>query len=343
MARLCCVAAFAALWFLCWQPVSAQDAPAKPAVEDPRYALFAVAGRTWTLKRVPYPGNEGGDIDTTYHRYEVTAVHADHAEFGQCSLASPNAEAADLLVVKVRFKPDENTFKDPIGFVKSKQEKLKTPAGTFDCIKFVSPENAAIWRSVDYPGLMVKSDDRFGMRELVAFDFIDGDPVQPEGKAKPKKPKPVKADDDEKRLFKKKGRKWLVKTSTFSGPADKRARRFDMRQFEVTAVKPDEATVESLRLTLLKEKIKGETPEVLTIRFDDFAAQLKPAEASREDRVERRKVTGGVFTCRVYTFTDKDGREGTAWYANEWPGLCVRRHVKGQDFEQISELIEFTE
>lgn len=342
MSRISLMGAFAALVFLCWSPASAQDAPAKPAVEDPKFALFAVAGRSWMLKRVPYPGNEGGDIDTTYHKYEVFGVYPDYAEWGQCSLATPNADAGnDMLIVKVKFKADDNVFKDPIGFTKSKQEKLKTPAGTFDCIKFVSPDNVSIWRSVDFPGLLVKSDDRFGMRELVSFDFVDGDPVVTEGKAKPKKVKPAKVDDDEKRLFKKKGRKWLVKTSTFSGPKDKQSKRFDMKQYEVGAIKDDEVNVEITRLTLMKEKIKGEAAETWTVKLASIADYMKPQEASREDRTERRKVTGGVFTCKVYSFTDKDGREGHAWYANEWPGLCVRRHVKGDQYEQVSELVEF--
>lgn len=344
MSRISVLGAIIALMFLVWQPATAQDAPAKPAVEDPKYALFAVAGRTWMLKRVPYPGNEGGDVDTTYHKYEVFGVYADHAEFGQCSLATPNAESSnDMLVVNIKFKPDENTFKDPIGFTKSKQEKLKVPAGTFECMKFVSPDNGAIWRSVDFPGLLVKSDDRFGMRELVSFDFIDGDPVVAEGKAKPKKTKPAKVDEDEKRLFKKKGRNWFIKTSTFTGPTDKRSRKFDMKMYEVGATKDEEVPLVISRMTLTQEKIKGETPETQTIKLASFADYLKPTEVSREDRTERRKVKGGVFTCKVYTFTDADGREGFAWYANEWPGLCVRRQIKGKDYEQVAELVEFNE
>ncbi|MBX3472937.1 MAG: hypothetical protein KF754_00970 [Planctomycetes bacterium] len=344
MQRIAKLGALVALMAMFWHPAVAQDPPAKPLSEDPKYALFSVAGRSWMLKRVPYPGNEGGDVDTTYHKYEVFAVHAEHAEFGLCSLAQPNQESSnDMLVVNVKFKAEDNTFKDPIGFTKMKQEKLKVPAGTFECIKWVNSENAAMWRSVDFPGLLVKSDDRFGMRELISFDFVDGDPVVAEGKAKPKKAKPAKVDDDERRLFKKKGRKWLVKTSTFTGPTDKRSRRFEMKQYEVTACNDTEATVEITRLTLMKEKIKGEPVEKWVVTFASLADALKPQEASRQDRTERRKVTGGLFKTTVFTFNDAEGREGSAWYASEWPGLCVRRQVKGKDYEQLSELIEFNE
>lgn len=327
-----------------WHPAAAQDAPPKPLSEDPRFVLFGVAGRSWMLKRVPYPGNEGGDVDTTYHKYEVFSVHQDYAEFGLASLAQPNQDSSnDMLVVKVKFKIDDNLFKDPVGFTKSKQEKLKVPAGTFDCIKWVNAENAAIWRSTEFPGLLVKSDDRFGMRELIAFDFCEGDPIVAEGKPKPRKTKPAKVDEDEHRLFKKKGRKWMVKTSTFTGPSDKRSRRFDMHQYEVTAVTNDGATVEVTRLTLMKEKIKGEVPQKWDVAFANFAEYQKPKETSREDRTERRKVVGGLFRCKVHTFQDAEGREGSAWYANEWPGLCVRRQVKGKDYEQLQELIELQE
>jgi hypothetical protein len=116
-----------------------------------------------------------------------------------------------------------------------------------------------------------------------------------------------------------------------------------MRLYEVGATKDEIANVEVTRVTLTKEKIKGEAPETWEVKFANFADYLKPTETCRENRTERRKVGGGVFTCRVYTFTDDKGREGFAWYANEWPGLCVRRQIKDKEYEQVSEVVEFND
>jgi hypothetical protein len=45
--------------------------------------------------------------------------------------------------------------------------------------------------------------------------------------------------------------------------------------------------------------------------------------------------------CTVYIFKDDEGREGRAWYDNEWPGLLVRRVIKGDNFKLITEIVKF--
>ncbi len=334
--------AIALALLLSYAPACAEEPP-KPA-DDPFFALFTTAGRVWVLKRVPKPGQEGGDTETTFHRFEIFAVHADHSEYGQANAVSAtDTSSEDMLIVNIKFKKEDAAFRDPIGFQKGPKEKVKTAAGTFECIKWVGPEGEGVWRSTEFPGLTVRSDDRFALRELISFDFIEGDPVAADPKVKPKKIKPKKEDPDEHRLYTKKGRKWLYKVSTFSGPKDKRSRRFDIKQYEVTASNAEGATLEISRLSMLKEKIKGESPEVQQLKFENFADYTHPVERNKEDRTERRKCVAGLYNCTVYSFTDAEGRDGLAWYAKEWPGLMVRRTIKGTDYEQVTELTEFNE
>jgi hypothetical protein len=139
--------------------------------EKDDYILFRVAGRKWLLKRTPKPGQEGGDDGITYHQFEVKNAYPERADVAQTSLdASRSPGDGNEFVMKLEFKPDNPLFTDPIGFKKGKVEKLKTDAGTFECQVWFSlgreDGDAYIWRSTDFPGLVVKQDDRFGTREI---------------------------------------------------------------------------------------------------------------------------------------------------------------------------------
>ncbi|MCB9895352.1 MAG: hypothetical protein H6839_12950 [Planctomycetes bacterium] len=329
------------------QAASAKDDP-KPEA-DP-YRLLRVAGRQWTLKRTPKPGNEGGDTFTTYHHFEVLNVWEDRAEYSQSTLdEGMKAVPGDVFVIKVDFKDDQLLFRDPIGFKKGKVEKVKTKAGTFECTVWSSlgreDGDAYIWRSNDFPGLIVKQDDRFGTREICEFDFVDGDPGYKAPAAKKNKKKKGGADSDKidpKKLFSSKGTTWALKTTTERG--ERGTKTIDVTQYEITKVSDEECELEITKLTQLFEKIKGEEPETRIIKFDDtFSDNLEPKERSREERKELRITAVGLTECTVYTFKDEEGREGRAWYDNEWPGLVVRRTIEGENFKQLTEIVKFEE
>ena len=326
------------------QSVSAKDAPE----EADFFALFRVAGRKWTLKRTPKPGNEGGDTGVTYHQFEILSVWDDHAEMTQTSLdeGKKAAEGAKF-VIKVEFKKDNLIFKDPIGFKEGKTEKVKTDAGTFECTVWSSlgreDGDAYIWRSNDFPGLIVKQDDRFGTRELESFSWVDGDPGYKSTKKRKKGDKNGATETvDPKRLFSTKGAQWIVRSDTKRG--ERGTRSIEVTQYEVKKTSDEQCELEVSKLTQLLQKMKGEDPQTLIIKFDStFEDNLQPKERAREDRVERRITEVGLFTCTVYSFKDDDGRQGMAWYAQEWPGLVVRRVITGDDYEQITEIIKFEE
>lgn len=333
----------------CARDAVAEDPPRQDDKDAAFYVLFKTAGRTWVHKRVPKAGNPGGDVDTSYNVHEVVNVYAGYAEYRDRTQAKPTVEpAGGLESWKVAFDKKAPMFRDPPAAKKAAAEKLKVGAGTFNCQKWVDSFGGATWMSADFPGLMVKSDDPYGTRELVTFDRIEGDPADAADKAKPRKPRAKEEKDspkeqDEKRLFTKRGRKWFVNISIVTGPDDKRSRRFDMKQYEVAATSATEATLEITRVTQAREKIKGEEPQKLAIKFDRFAEYQQPTELCREDRTERRKVAGGLYHCKVYTFRDAEKREGSAWYANEWPGLMIRRTINADKYEETWELVEFNE
>lgn len=326
------------------EPVTAKD---EKKVENDTFRLYRIAGRKWMLHRVPATGQEGGDTSPTFHSYEVRNVYEDRAEVAEITLdEGKKAPEGANFVVKVNFSDDAPQLKDPIGYTKSKQEKLKTDAGTFDCILWVSlgreDGDSRIWRSIDFPGLIVKQSDRFGTRTLVEFTWVEGDP----GYKAPGKKKKKKDDDpeeiDPKRLFSSKGATWVHHIDTARG--ERGTRSIEVQQYQVTKVSEEGCEVEITKLTQLLEKIKGEEPRKLEIKFDDtFSANLEPTERSRVERTELRITDVGLFECTVYLYKDEEGREARAWYAKEWPGLVVRRVIEGENYSQVTRIIKFEE
>ncbi|MCA8911507.1 MAG: hypothetical protein KDB82_07370 [Planctomycetes bacterium] len=338
----------AAMLLACYCPVDAKD---KDEKEQDNFALYRIAGRKWMVKRIAAPGQEGGDVMDSYFEYEVLNVWDDHAEMSETTLDQGKKEVeGSKFVQQVKFDLEDIRFKDPIGFKKSKIEKVKTKAGTFECVLWVSDQrddgNAQLWRSVDFPGLVVKQSDRFGTREIVEFTWIDGDPGY-KAKAKKKK-KHNKSDEEEggeidpKRLYGDKGALWIHQTVIEKG--ERHFKSFDTTQYEVKDVSDEQCEVEVTKLTQLLQKDRDFEPETRVIKFDDsFKDNLEPKERSREERTEKRLTDVGMFECTVYAFKDDEGREGHAWYAKEWPGLMVRRVIKGELYEEVTNLVKFEE
>lgn len=341
MSRLACILLAVLAIALSGEPMFAD----KDAAPDP-YVLYRVAGRTWMLKRTPKQGMDGGDTNTSFMRYEVTGVWENRAEYKQYLLDEGKKESESSATdVKVEFSQDGLLFKDPIGFRKIRVEKIKVPAGTFECIRWESGlDNATLWRSVDYPSLIVKSDDNYGTRELVEFDFVEGDPnyKAPKDNKKKKKSEPKEDELTETRLLGSKGKKWILKTTTTRGK--NRVRSFLVQQYEVTRADKESCEVSITELTLTLEKLKGAKVETVTVNFaQDLREWLQPKSRARLDRTEKRLTVAGLQECQVYTFEDEQDNACTAWYAKNWPGLLVRQTAKGDEFEQLIELVQFDE
>jgi hypothetical protein len=322
----------------------AEDAP----VDDP-YILYRVAGRTWTLKRTPKAGNEGGDTFVSYLRTEITAVWDNRAEAIQTILDAGRGEPeGGGTKLSIRFDPEQPMFADPIGMRRVRVERVRVPAGTFECIVWRSDVDgvAEVWRSTEFPTLVVKSDDRFGTRELVEFDRVPGDPGYEEPNRRRGQRRPARRadrDSDEPvqhRLFTQRGRSWVLKTTTFRGRH--RTRSVTHQRYEVTRVTDVGCVLEITPLNHNLERQRDAEVERVEVKFDnDFHMWLEPRERSRIDRTERRLTSHGLFECTVYAYRDADSRECFAWYANEWPGLMIRRTATGAEFEQLVELVEF--
>lgn len=320
--------------------VAGADKDAKP---DP-YVLYRVAGRTWMLKRTPKMGMDRGDTNTSFMKYEVTAVWENRAEFKQYLLDEGKKEGEGSATdVKINFKEDDLVFRDPAGHRKVRVEKIKVPAGTFDCVRWESSlDNSTLWRSVDYPSLIVKSDDNYGTRELIEFDYLEGDPnyKAPASKKKKKKAEPKEDELTDTRLLGSKGKKWILKTTTLRGK--NRSKSFLVQQYEVTKADKEGCELEITELTLNLEKLKGAKVEKVSLNFaQDLRDWLEPKRRSRLDRSEKRITAAGLLECQVYTYEDEQERSCVAWYAKAWPGLLVRQTVKGEEFEQLTELVQF--
>ncbi|MCA8916538.1 MAG: hypothetical protein KDB90_14120 [Planctomycetes bacterium] len=319
-------------------PANAKDDPKADA--DP-YILFRVAGRKWMIKRSPKASKGFENNQLNYQEFEVVASYDEKADVEQYSYDKTKKLTTDVPTkMNVEFSEDGFLFKDPIGYKKSKIEKVKTDAGTFDCTLWTANGNEGasnMWRSNDFPGLVVKLDDPYGTSILIEFQWVDGDPGY---KGTGKKKKEDDEQTDPKKLFSNKGAKWILKSDTTRG--ERGTRSIEVTQYEVKKVSDEECEVEVTKLSQLLQKIKGEEEETLIIKFDDsFEDNLQPKERSRKDRVERRITPVGLMTCDVYTFKDEEGREASAWYAQEWPGLMVRKVVTGENYRQVTEIIKF--
>ncbi|MCB9895353.1 MAG: hypothetical protein H6839_12955 [Planctomycetes bacterium] len=322
-------------------PANAKDDP-KPEA-DP-YVLFRVAGRKWMIKRTPNASKGFENNQLNYQEFEVMASYDDRADVEQLSYDKTKKPTTnDPIKLNVEFSQDALLFKDPVGYNKSKIDKVKTDVGTFECTLWTKngPEgNSSMWRSNDFPGLVVKLDDPYGNSILIDFDWVEGDPGYKDTSKKKKKDEDEKIDP--KRLYSNKGATWILQSDTTRG--ERGTRTIEVTQYEVKKVSDEECEVEVTRLSQLLQKIKGEDEQTLIIKFDaGFEDNLKPKERSRKDRVEKRITKVGLMTCDVYSYKDEEGREAFAWYAQEWPGLVVRRVVTGEDYKQVTEIIKFEE
>jgi hypothetical protein len=327
----------AALFVATPDDTHARDKDEKP--EDP-FILIKTAGRKWTLKRVPKPGNEGGDTETTYHDFEVMNVYEDKAEVAQQTLDASKKPTDDQpFVFKIKFDLEEGFFADPLGYNKAKIETVKTDAGKFKCVKWTKVSghdgDVTLWKSIDFPGLTVKQDDRFGMREIVDFTWVEGDPGH-------------EADDDDddeeidpKKLYTSKRTRWILKTTFTKGPRN--VRSFEVVQYEVKKVEDEQCELEVTQMTQLLKPMKGVDEEIRIIKFDDVFEEtyLQPGIRATKERTERRITEVGLFECTVWSYRDDEGRDATAWYANKWPGLIVRRVVEGKEYKAVTEIVEF--
>jgi hypothetical protein len=319
-------------------PAAFIGADEKPAAKD-QFILYRTAGRTWTIRRIPKEGTEGGNFGNTYMKYDVTGVWDDRAEVAQTLLDS-GTQSAEPTIIKVGFEKDDIIFKDPVGFQKNKLEKITVAAGTFECVRWVSSLDggAALWTSTEYPSLIVKSDDRFGTRDLQTFDFVEGEPGHKPDKKKKKKAQPKEIPRT--RLFGGRGHRWILKTTTKRGKYGSKA--FEVKQFEITKADDKGCTLEVTPMTLTLEKTKGAEVERHTIDFEtQLNDWLEPRRRAKVDRTERRLTAFGLFTCTVYEYVDDEKRQCYTWYANEWPGLIVRQTVTGEEYDQVTELVAF--
>ncbi len=334
------------LALLMGMPVIAPAEDRKDEAKADQFLLYRIAGRTWTIRRIPKDGNEGGPEGTSYLVHEVLGVWDKHAEVTQHLQDSTRKAAEDAgAALKVNFEANGIIFRDPAGFKKVRDEKLEVSAGTFDCARWQSTMDggATMWLSTLYPSLVVKSEDRFSTRELIEFDFVEGEPgyKAPRDQRKRNASKvPEDAKELRVRLFGSKGACWVHHITRMRGPL--RLRSFEVKQFAIAKADGSSCTLEITPLTQELRKLKGAEVEKFEIDFESQLNEwLEPRRRYRTDRKERRLTKAGLFDCTVYSFTNEDGLECLEWYADEWPGLVVRRVVKGKEFEEVTALVKF--
>lgn len=314
--------------------VSAQKAP---HIDDGAYfSLYKTAGRSWSWKRTPKAGQEGGDMDIYIAHTEVKNVYGDYAELETRNLDKNGRPMKNSppQTVKIKFDRDSAVFKT-IGFNKVKDEWVKVKAGKFFCRKLVDGDGGAfVWRSLKYHGLMVKSDDRFGSRELITFEEFDDDPEYvPPGK-KPnakdnKKPEVHNLFDDKI--------EWTVRVTN---TPTKGAATIHHLHYEFASLDDEKAVIEVSKLTQHRKKIRGEEPTKIEILMSEIEDWYEPRARAVEDRVERRQVEGGVFNCKVWHYTDDQGNKVQSWFSQEWRGLEIRRVVTKENSIVEYELVE---
>lgn len=323
-------------------PAGADEA----AAEDDHFILYRVAGRTWMLKRTPKPGNEGGDQLVTHLRYEVTAAWPDRAETVQTLLDAGRGETEGKgNTIPVAFDRDNLMFRDPVGMRKIRFEKLRVAAGTFDCIRWRGDLDGGsdLWLSTEFPTLIVKSEDRFGIRELIEFTRVPGDPgYQEPTRRRGRQGSDDDAEPDPARLFRKRGRSWLLRTTTARGRHGTRS--VSHTEYSVKRLLEDGCELTITPLNESRQRDRNKEEQQHQIKFDEHLPDwFEPRQRARIDRVEKRLTAQGLFECNVYTYRDEHEREHFVWYAKEWPGLIVRATASGKEFEQLTELIEFKE
>lgn len=322
--------------------------PKKKKVETDTFILYRVAGRIWQIKRTPKPGNEGGDTNTSYEKIEVMDVYEDEALIRSTSLGMDRKPTfSGGMDITIKFEKDNFNFGTPPAFNKQTKEKIKVPAGSFLCIRYISKDGAMkMWKSTQFPGLMVKRDSRFGTTELESLLLVPGDPGF-KAKKKKRKKKNKKGEEPEEvdqfKLFKSKGTTWAHRTRISSGK-NKRFHNTEVWQREIVKVSDEQAEVEVIRLTEVLKPMKGVDEITEIIKFDDnFEDLLKPARRATEERTEKRIVKAGYFECIVYSYKNEDGNAAKAWYAKEWPGLLVRKLVETDEKDTVVELVMFEE
>jgi len=299
----------------------------------PLFKLYEVAGRKWTTKRVTNPNAPGGDRFDMYSCYEVLEVQTDHALIRQTALDQSRKPTKDKPIDgTLKFDSEISPFKMQAGFIKTKDETITVPGGKFDCEAYAGGfDNAKVWRSKDYSGLVVRHSDDYGTTEIFEFERFDSD------KAPAKKSAVVKEGEPDFSLYKAK-RSWLMQTTIVKGGLN----FVSFRKHDVTKADATSCELKITELNDSKKPIKEKPAEVKAISFTrEFNDWVEPPLGVTKLRLEKRKAAGTAFSCTVYRLKDDQGREVILWFSRDYPGLTVRRVVGDEGKDGVSELVEF--
>jgi Ca2+-binding EF-hand superfamily protein len=159
--------------------------------------------------------------------------------------------------------------------------------------------------------------------EPLGYEFLDKDPGDDVAE------EPAGIDRAGYALYLKKGRTWLIRSTTNIAGMDPIV---NYTKWEVLEVGEKSARC---RMTMLDKDKKETHSQEIEIEFR--AAEGNGDAPEVETREETVKVEAGEFECIVVTSAGT-----TTWTSRKFPGLLVKSETKG-DLSSTSELVEFNE
>lgn len=247
-------------------------------------------------------------------------------------------------------KPAGDMRQFPASKTKTSDVKLKTAAGTFDCVLYESSEatdvagkpqqvSSKYWYIKDKPGVVGKLETKGNgldiFMEIVEFSTGNGTSAfGPVGQP---------WSEEELKGFLKVGMTWKVKRVVTQGKSLKTTHI----KYEITEVR--EAFGFTRRETPVDEKGGDGTPRSVTLAWKSAGGEF-PGFTGRNTKIteEKLKTAAGRFDCKVYDHVPAEARaagkrKSKMWFVKDKPGVIAKSESDTEDGTMVNELVEFNE
>lgn len=275
------------------------------AAEVDPWLLYRVVGRSWTVRTtVTVPG---ADPMVSGYMQTVTALEADSATVSMQMLDQDLKPLAGIEPTESRMElrsaaPAEGAPKPEVAAqpAPTTREKLKTPAGEFDCQR-TEYGASKIWMATTWPSLPVRIEAQNMVSELVAFDL----------------------GHDHGRFYRKAGNSWTLRSTTEAGAM----RSVSLSRTSVLASADGTAT---LQMTSLDANGREIARNEFKSKILEATSPLLPYAGQQEELVN---TPAGNFPAVV-----QELRPGHRVWT--WHGIVVRQEMKTDDISLLVELTE---
>ena len=331
--------------------------PPEPELSDQTEVVYVKKGRKWSFERTvtstPKKGKSRMTQKTTSN-FEVIEAYEKYAKVTQTDYDADGEELWSLPGTITAYEPARTP---PPNFVALRYEDLSAAGKKWSCTVYRidngehSPSDTTVWLSNVYLGLEVKRETVVGssgegksvtLTVLVSADGFDLPTLGGIRPEIPEPPTPEVEDDPDKAdwsLFRKRGRKWIIKNQDAVGTGGIES----YMEYTVKKTSTKGCEVHWRHLTANRKPVGGEGQGTYEIDFKNkdhmhWVWQGKAFKSIGEETIE---AAGEKWECQIYVTRNFGEKDGKTWISKKYPGLRVKSIHYNGDKELVNLLDEF--